>query len=140
MVRAATQGRRGLGCYLLVCAGLLLPGGLFLQARLSDRITAANCERIREGMSLADVEAVLGGPAGTYAGFRPCYEPPSRENLRSVPIGPIFLRSWTGETGTIVVAFGPDETVLGARFEPADYAKMTRGWLEHAADSLVPGP
>jgi hypothetical protein len=31
-----------------------------------DWITEANCARLREGMSRAEVEAILGGPAGDY--------------------------------------------------------------------------
>jgi hypothetical protein len=31
-----------------------------------DRIHPASCERIHEGMTLAEVEAILGGPAGVY--------------------------------------------------------------------------
>src|SRR5437588_11655937 len=31
-----------------------------------DQISRASCEQIHEGMTLRDVEAVLGGPPGTY--------------------------------------------------------------------------
>jgi hypothetical protein len=32
----------------------------------NERVSPASCERIHEGMSLPEVEAILGGPAGVY--------------------------------------------------------------------------
>jgi hypothetical protein len=49
---------------LLAVLALLVAGGfLWFQLATANRINAANYERIQAGMSLAEVEAILGEPA-----------------------------------------------------------------------------
>jgi hypothetical protein len=40
--------------------------GAFVLWPQEDRITWQNCDRLKEGMSRAEVEAILGGPPGDY--------------------------------------------------------------------------
>ncbi len=47
---------------VLVMAGVLVA----LLGPWPCRVTRANCERIKEGMTRAEVEAILGGPPGDY--------------------------------------------------------------------------
>ena len=57
---------------LVVLAGLavVVAAGAFVLWPRPDRITRENYERIRVGMSSAEVEAILGGPPGDYRTVR----------------------------------------------------------------------
>ena len=48
---------------LILVATLLLAAGVWLARPASTQITMENASRIKEGMTLAEVEAILGGPA-----------------------------------------------------------------------------
>jgi hypothetical protein len=69
-------------------------------------VTRANYERIREGMTRRQVEALLGGPADDLA-----------ERGQDLPLllGPdedaLIGDLWAGEEATIIVAFGSDGRV-----------------------------
>jgi hypothetical protein len=87
-------------------------------------VTEANAKRIREGMTLAEVEAITGRPAD----FR-C--PPTQFGR------PIGYGEWDGEGGTIVVDFDEDGCALYARWRVArggavsrpDFLARLRAWL-----------
>ncbi len=50
-----------------VAVGLVMAGGLIaLLGPWPCRVTRANCHRIKEGMTQAEVHAILGGPPGEY--------------------------------------------------------------------------
>jgi hypothetical protein len=78
---------------LLGVAGLLLA---WLTPHPGAGITKENYERIREGMTFAEVEAIL-GPEG-YQTKRPLIVPVS---------GPTFPRWWIGDDAIITIEFGP---------------------------------
>jgi hypothetical protein len=97
------------GRVYLLGVGLALVAGAFL---LTDALlwrpgaTEANARRIREGMTLGEVEAITGRPADWRC-------------PRSGSGRPIALGEWEGEGGTMVVDFGEDARVLFARWRVA---------------------
>jgi hypothetical protein len=103
---------------LVVVLAVLVAVGAFVLWPRPDRITRENCERIREGMSLAEVEAILGGPPGdyrtvltqwdsngeAYLSHPPVYDPGCAGNP-SVPIPVSEPAMWEGNTGIAFVDF-----------------------------------
>jgi hypothetical protein len=72
-------------------------------------ITKENFDRIRDGMTEAEVEEILGGPPGTYT-----------DRLVVVPMeGTSFRRWWVGHEGVITILVTPDEppTVCDKKFD-----------------------
>jgi hypothetical protein len=97
------RGVYGLGVGLaLVALAFVLTDALLWQPGA----TEANAKRIREGMTLAEVEAITGLPAD----FR-C---PPTQSGRVIGYG-----EWDGEGGTIVVDFDEDGCALHARWRVA---------------------
>ena len=68
---------------------------------LPDRITPENCDRIEVGMSLEEVEAILGGPADLEDDHADA----------GIPLGP--SKTWVGEQSAVVVSFEPSGRVSG---------------------------
>ena len=82
-------------------------------------VTRAASERIKEGMTLAQVEEILGGPPGDYR-TRP---PAPRGGILGVVVilGPLHRREeWHGDEGTVVVGFQDDDTVMYTNFKDAE--------------------
>jgi hypothetical protein len=83
----------------LILVGIFLP----LLCPRSDRINEVACDRIAEGMSLAEVEAIIGLPPGDYTTrwvihatvFQCGYVDPS----------PKYELNWKGDQGAIWVEF-----------------------------------
>jgi hypothetical protein len=83
-------------------------------------VTEANFKRIKEGMSLAEVEAILGGRATSEVNFhrvllrlkRCCF--PVEEYDRCA-----WRRKWTSPRGTVTIMFGIEGTVTESHFEAA---------------------
>jgi hypothetical protein len=95
------------------------------------RITLANFDRIRPGMSRTEVAAMLGGPPGDYrtipttgpvvemcffcerhgAWTDPMKDPavvdPLPEKAGSAPVAPAVFERWQGDTGCIDIHFSP---------------------------------
>jgi hypothetical protein len=106
---------------LVALAGLaaVAAGAVVLWPRSGDRITRENFDRIREGMSRAEVEAIFGGPPGDYRTVRTeneYYEPRSdpenpthaadRLYTRTVMLSRDSLRGdWLGNEGLALVFF-----------------------------------
>jgi hypothetical protein len=101
---------------LLVLFGMLLP----LVMPRSCRINRAASERIKEGMTQAQVHAIL-GPPGDYR-----TQPPPPDWFRlGFGVGLVSLsEEWEGDDGTICVDYDPfptgDETVKLTTFAEAD--------------------
>jgi hypothetical protein len=90
---------------LIACVAtvLVLAGGLI--ALLGPRhcpVNRAAFERIAEGMTPTDVEAILGGPQGDYR-TRPSH--PVVTTAVHVNIGMEFHQSWVGDEGTVCVTY-----------------------------------
>jgi hypothetical protein len=114
---------------LLLGAGLLglLRLGAVLTWLLVPRpgagITRGNVERIREGMTEGEVEAVLGCPAGNYSGKK-------AEGLSAIPLlvesrfpyppAERVWRLWVGEETAVLVAFEKRRAVWWRQESVAD--------------------
>jgi hypothetical protein len=98
---------------LVLLAGLVLVGtAAFSLWPRPDRITKANFDRIKEGMSQADVEAIL-GPAGDYSTGRRLFifesAGLSRDQISESEVDAAQSGlCWEGDTGRIDVAIGPN--------------------------------
>jgi hypothetical protein len=99
---------------LIACLAfvLVLAGGLV--ALLGPRhcpVDRAAFERVEEGMTRAEVHAILGGPQGEYA-----TRPVDYYSLRG---GPHRSEQWYGDEGAVYVVFypGSHETVIYTAFE-----------------------
>jgi hypothetical protein len=137
---------------LTVAVVLLAAGTTFVLWPRPDRITAANCARIREGMSRAEVEAILGGPPGDYRtvltepdGDEPFYTvvraPPDldalgrqhdalqrmteEERLEWKRINQPSPDRWQGDTANIYVTFWPEGAVCPT-FSPLRKIEQSR--------------
>ncbi len=98
----------------LVMAGVLVA----LLGPWPCRVTRANCERIKPGMTRAEVERVLGGPPEDYRTLpHPEFEL-ARFTEIAPPVWPEEL--WIGDTGDVYVGFMPGGIVAEVRFEKAD--------------------
>jgi hypothetical protein len=118
--------RKRLLLLLLSLAVLIAVFGSFLLPRPDARITPANCDRIREGMTRQEVEAIL-GPPGNYTGW-PHAHPPLDDQY------------WFGEEAFIIVHFHPIEgkAWLAEIFPTSSTYKDRRGrfmdWLRDLGD------
>jgi hypothetical protein len=120
---------------MAVGAGLAVLPILWYALSLRPGVTQANYQRIREGMTLQEVESLLGGPPGNYSRI-PDKEAglwtidPSRPDLdRQFFIG---REVWIGNELAVAVWFDDQERV--ARKE--SYATLDRSLLERLRDRL----
>src|SRR6516162_7839304 len=121
------MGRRKL---LLALAGLAVvaAAGVVVLWPSADRIKRENCDRIRHGMSLAEVEAVLGPPGDYRTGptrYRPHFMAPPRLADRMASEPDVDIQKWEGDSGDIQVVFSDGET--SAEFyasEPLDQSAL----------------
>jgi hypothetical protein len=77
-------------------------------------ITRENAEKIRLGMTLAEVEAILGGPPGNYTGV-------FFKRDVSVPLtveGSAGRQQWTDTRGVVIVFFDKQEKVMTSMYFP----------------------
>ena len=101
---------------LLVIAGLAVvvsTAGAVVLWPQSVRITATNYERIRVGMSRAEVEAIL-GPPGDYTNGPILILPEPGVVLGEFAFDASVNRKWSGDRAMIKVTFGPTGDVRGA--------------------------
>ena len=103
---------------------LLLVGGAVALWPRADPITQENCDRIRKGMTLAEVEAIL-GPPGDYRNGPTDFDLP--DDLEEVVAKPWAV--WKGDHGAIRVYRNGDgddpDSVSGAKF--TDFKPVDRG-------------
>jgi hypothetical protein len=110
---------------LLVLAGLaVLAVGAVAAWPREDRITRENCERITEGMTFAEVEAILGPPGDYRAGPTQPDDPPPFPWFGS-GVMPELPRAWRGDHGVIYVHPKGDGDPAIEGYEPADPEKAS---------------
>jgi hypothetical protein len=83
----------------------------------------ATFDRVEVGMSEADVNALLGGPAGDYTTM----------NVLQAPVRPMGRTGttptgWFGNEGTIVIGFDEDRRVAWKQF--INVVSLDETWLE----------
>src|SRR5260370_14156946 len=110
-----------LGVSAFVVVWLVLPRG---------RISESNCELIREGMTLPEVEAVFGGPEGANTSDGNDW---SHGMFHNGKIGGIdhTRKVWVGDDGGIRIDFDKDERVAVAQWCPRRVSLFARirGWM-----------
>jgi len=119
---------------LLVVTGLLAILGVsaFVVVWLvlpRDRISESNCQLIREGMSLLEVEAVLGGPAGAYTSDGKDWSMGMLSNgMRQTGH---TVQVWVGDDGGIRIEFDEDERVAVPQWCPrrVSFIARVRAWM-----------
>src|SRR5262249_35520607 len=111
---------------LLWLAGVaLVVGALLLTDRLlwQPGLTEGNVRRLRPGMPLAEVEALLGGPA--------TWEMDLRQEAPGEKLGFRWLRKWVDEGARLEVQFFEDGRVMAAAGwgrPPAGPPARVRSW------------
>ena len=95
----------------LLLAGALLPA----LHPPPQKVTEANSERIKPGMTRAEVEAILGGPPGDYR-TRP---------TQTVDIWMAEGEAWFGDEGDCIVAFDRGVAVAPAFFYPHEPVRLS---------------
>jgi hypothetical protein len=99
---------------------LVLAGGMI--ALLGPRhcpVNKAAIERIEEGMTRAEVHAILGGTPGDYRTGPPAPPPLLVSNFKSGP--PSLIEVWEGDEGKLTVDYDVDEfKVMFTEFEVAE--------------------
>lgn len=106
---------------LLVCVGfvfaiaVLLSLGFFSQGP----INRSSFERIKAGMSEAELEAILGGPSGNYSTRQVGFE-----NVLATD----KTKAWLGNFGLIVVDFDENGSVASKKFH--EVHRMEETWYE----------
>jgi hypothetical protein len=111
---------------LLALAGVVLwLGAIWLPGR-TDRITQANCGRIKKGMSEEEVEAIL-SRQGDYTGWPQAYSGATPEYWLLPEMGSgMAMKQWAGEEGLAAVVFGPDRRVISVWFWPSFHDSQVR--------------
>jgi hypothetical protein len=121
--------RRLLLVLAVVGAAVALAVGTWLLRPQPSLITADNAARIREGMTLDEVEAILGGPARHDATGRVSY---CLEGIPGVrPISPA-MREWTSDEVLVMVWIGEDGRVqrrLAVPVRRDRIDEIVRRWL-----------
>ena len=91
-------------------------------------ITQANYYRIRQGMRQEEVEAILGGPPGTYTVGSYDYQWIITTEPSDWPSG--RLEGWYGTEGAVVICFDENGIVLESEFLRVSNATPLRQILQ----------
>jgi hypothetical protein len=87
---------------------------VYVRARCLLSIDQETCDRVQPGMSVADVEAILGGPPGNYTGL-------FFKNDVCIPLtvgGSTSRKQWTGTRGVLIVFFDEQDKVTTSVYFP----------------------
>jgi hypothetical protein len=132
---------------LVALAGLAVVGaaGAVVLWRRSAHVTRASCDRIRVGMSRAEVEAILGGPPGDYRAG-PTVGPEFEESFRTVVHLPELSHNgstwpWIGDgPGPELRPSRPPHTNCADDQEPEGKHSHTRDRLQKQSRQQQPLP
>jgi hypothetical protein len=102
----------------------------YLLLRPGSPISQAGCDRISQGMPLADVEVILGGRAGDHH----AHDRPVVVNLRPEPAPGLVKKVWIGDDGAVVVHLDRNGRVKHVHFAPKlnrdeSFLEKFRRWL-----------
>jgi hypothetical protein len=111
---------------VVVLAALALGGLLAASAPRAKRATRAHFDRVREGMSRAEVEEALGGPPGDYRTGPVTWDDgaPGRPAGTPVSSGLEGELEWSGDDGVISVRFFAGRTVSEKSLYPGRRVKV----------------
>jgi hypothetical protein len=113
---------RNLPVVLALAAVTLVGVGVFALWPEQNRITLENFDRIRKGMSMADVEGIL-GPPGDYSNGPVNYD--GSAMVYFVPAEGTSVVHWTGDAGFGRVYFDSSGKVDDQVFEPGRREKQS---------------
>jgi len=101
--------RKSLKLVILALLSLLISLLAFtwLTYLADDNVTASACAKIKPGMTLIEVETVLGGPSNSRWQLPP--DGPGEE---------CYLPAWSGKIGRIGIVFDSSNKVVNAKFAP----------------------
>jgi hypothetical protein len=126
--RVAMQKRKRLGVLIAGTVALVCVAAFMLWPRPM-RVTAENYNRIKAGMTRAEVETILGGPPGDYATEATAFADRAYEYQIDLPRGEVVRASdWRADTIIIRVAWDGD-VVKGTVCEPNKSSGAS--WLEN---------
>jgi hypothetical protein len=109
----------------------LLPGVLALGALLQDRVTEESCNRVTNGMTLEEVEAIFGRPADhtlTEPRAKGLHEHAMKHGFKT----PCTSRAWAGPHYTACTIFDADGRVVSH----ATVQNDSPPWYHRLADLL----
>src|SRR5262249_41595388 len=121
-----TKSRWTLWLLAFAGVGLAVWLGPRLVGLFPARITQATCDRIRLGMTMAEVESLLGRlPAGSWDGYDllPGSGPPTED-------GAYERRVWVGPSGERIQVYFRRGVVSEKRFTPAPLPPDPSSWFE----------
>src|SRR5437868_6250457 len=116
--------------YVLLALALSVIGGAGLTAlyfRAGGSVSRANYNSIRTGMTLAEVEAVLGGPGDKLGplGYEDIHVDEQRVVILESP-QPLSIRTWESETHKITVLIDGNGRVIGKSYSRPPGASVLR--------------
>ena len=111
---------------LVMLVGLAVVGavGMAVLWPRADRITQANCDQIREGMTRSEVETIL-GPVGDYSSG-----PTEPEFVfvmlpAGLTVEDVVTAGWIGDTGSIDVGFDRRGKVAFSQFTRLELRRLS---------------
>jgi hypothetical protein len=113
---------------LLILAGVALAAAVIVAGALEFHayrqklargrlIDQEHCDRIKDGMSRAEVEDILGGPPGDFTTEAVVYFLP----LRRFGCDGVWVASWNGNSGRVLVQFDGQGAVRQREFQGVSY-------------------
>jgi hypothetical protein len=116
--------------YLLGLGLLLVAGAFLITDSLLWRpgVTEANLRRVREGMTLAAVQATLGEPGALERDIKFPLPPDGRV------VGELHAREWAGDRGRILVwfdagrAYAIECAIWPRTYSPLEAVRKQTGW------------
>jgi hypothetical protein len=123
--------RRAALAGVTMAGAVALTGGLLWLAVPADTVTEENYRRVMAGMSLAEVEAIFGGPADRTEPGWPVI-PVEGEAAQAPTPMPVTARAWLGRGYAVHLMFDAGGRVI----QHSGYARDPGPWHRRLADLL----